>query len=354
MKYIKLFEQFVNEGGWSTVKTQNTILNPLAIKKTVEIVRNIESLFNKHLESIDLPAIDFGRPVGSGTWWQDDLDNNPDKIYGDVDLLVTYPTLKLHGGDIKKNEAASVRVYNDELMTWLEQTTPAGVDPQETRNISNPNSVRLVVVIDIDGEKGWVQVDMVVTHAEYKDWALSRLTPIRNIKGFVLGNLYSAFGEVLDLSVQLKGVRAKIKDGILTPYSQQKGAEEILISSNIRTFLMDIAKFFNDQSSNTSFNPRSGLVAWRMDMDNPTIEQLFNGIKELALELDKLEEFGGSIKYKSSNEFLKAVVARYEQKMMANYTASKFDKAESDQAKEMIKKIREMITSHIKIVKSMI
>lgn len=354
MLYLQLFEQFINEGGWSTVKTQNTVLNPLAIKKTVEIVRSVEAQFNQHLKSIELPEMDFGQPVGSGTWWQDDLDNNPDKLYGDVDLLVTYPTLKIHGEDTKKNEAESVRVYNDELMTWLEKARPAGIDPEETRAISNPNSVRLVVVIDVDGEDGYVQVDMVVTHAEYKDWALIRLTPIRNVKGFVLGNMYSAFGEVLDVSVQLKGVRAKVQNGILVPYSKRAGVDEILVSSDIRTFLVDIAKFFWEQSSNKPFKPGSDLVNWSMDSNNPTMEQLFGGIKALANTLDELDEFGGSIKFKSKEEFLNAIIARYEQKMMANYNASKFDKAESAQAKATIQKVRKMIMDHIKLVKSLV
>lgn len=350
MKYIGLFEEFINEGGWSTVKTQNTVLNPLAIKKTVDAVRNIEAQFNQYLESIDLPKMDFGQPVGSGTWWQDDLENNPDKLYGDVDLLVSYPTLKLHGEDTKKNEAESVRVYNDELMSWLEKTRPDGVDPEETRAISNLNSVRLVVVF----EDNYVQVDMVVTHEEYKDWALIRLTPIRNVKGFVLGNMYSAFGEVLDVSVQLKGVRAKVQDGILVPYSKRAGVEEILVSSDIRSFLVDIAKFFWEQSSNKPFNPGSDLVNWRMDSSNPSMEQLFGGIKALANTLDELDEFGGSIKFKSKEEFLSAIVKRYEQKMMANYNASKFDKAESTQAKTTIQKVRKMIMDHIKLVKSLV
>ena len=354
MKHIKLFEQFIAEGGWSTVKTQNTVLNPMAIKKTVEVLALVNAQFNQHLESIDLPPMDFGQPVGSGSWWQDDLENNPDKIYGDVDVLTIYPTLKLHGEDVKKNEAESLKIYNAELMNWLEKARPEGVDPEETRKISDPSTVHLLVEIDVDGEEGFVQVDLVASHEEYRDWALIRLTPIRNVKGFVLGNMYSAFGEVLDLSVQLKGVRAKVKDGILVPYSKRAGVEEILVSSDIRSFLVDIAKFFWEQSSTKPFKPGSDLVNWTMDAKNPTMEQLFGGIKALANTLDELDEFGGSIKYKSKDEFLSAVVKQYEAKMMKMYNASKFNKAESDQAKQAIAKIRKMIDHHIKLVKSLV
>lgn len=354
MRRVKLFEQFIAEGGWSTVKTQNTVLNPMAIKKTVEVLARVNQQFNKHLVSIGLPEIDFGQPVGSGTWWQDDLINNPDKLYGDVDVLTIYPTLKIHGEDTKKNEAESVRIYNDELMNWLETERPNGVDPEETRKVSDLNAVHLVMIIDVEEERGYVQVDLVANHAEYKDWALIRLTPIRNVKGFVLGNMYSSFGEVLDLSVQLKGVRAKVKNGILAPYSKRAGVEEILVSSDIRSFLVDVAKFFWEQSTNKPFKPGDDLANWRMDVNNPTMEELFSGIKALANTLDLLDEFGGSIKYKTKDEFLNAVVDRYEQKMMKMYNASKFNKAESEQAKKTIEKIRKMISYHIKLVKSMI
>ena len=353
MKYIKLFEQFIVEGGWSTVKTQQTILNPANVKKTVEVIERIGQQFNKHLVSIDLPPLDIVRPVGSGTWWEQDLEEQPNKVYGDVDFLVAYPTLKLEGEDEKKNEAATVRLYNDELISWLEKAKPNGIDVEESKNISNPSSIKLIAEIDVEGTQGYVQVDLVVTHIEYKDWALARLTPVRNIKGFVLGNLYSSFGEVLDLSVQLKGVRAKLKGDTLVPYSKRAGVEEILVSKNIQTFLLDIAQFFWQQESKSPFKPNRALVSWKMDTNNPSIQQLMQGIQALADQLDALDQFGGSIKYKSKSEFMKAVADRYEQKMMTTYNASKFDKAESDEAKKTVEKIRKMITEHIKLVRSL-
>lgn len=354
MKRVKLFEQFINEGGWSTVKTQDTILNPLAIKKTVEVINRIGEQFNKYLQTIDLPPIDWGRPVGSGTWWEDDLITSPDKLYGDVDVLVLYPTLKLYGDDTKKNEAESVRIYNDELLNWLERERPVGVDPEETRNISNPSSVKYVVEIDIDGKQGWVQVDLVVSHEEYKDWALARLTPIRNVKGFVLGNLYSSFGEVLDLSVQLKGVRAKVKNRILVPYSSRAGVEEILVSSDIRTFLADIAKFFWENTSSQPFEPSDDLMTWKMNASDPSIEQLFSGIIAFANTLEKADVWGKWIKAKDKNDFLQMVVKRYRDKMMTTYNSQKFNKAESKTAFETIKKIRAMIVEYIKRVEGMV
>jgi hypothetical protein len=50
---------------------------------------------------------------------------------------------------------------------------------------------------------------------------------------------------------------------------------------------------------------------------------------------------------------MKAVADRYEEKMMTTYNASKFDKAESEEAKKTVEKIRKMIIEHIKLVRSL-
>lgn len=346
---VKRFAEFLNEGGWSTTKTQDTVLNPVAIKESLVVITEIQKSFNEYLKTIDLPTMDFGHPVGSGTWWKDDLENNPDKVYGDIDLLVTYPVLSITDNK-KKNESESLKIYNGELIKWLKSAKPNGVDVEETEKVSNPSTIKLITEIP----SGYVQVDMVATHEEYKDWASARLTPVRNVKGFVLGNLYTSFGKTLDVSIQLKGVRAKIKDGMVVPYSKRSGVEEILISNSMKTFMYDIAKFIWERSTDQKFEPSKNLTDWSMNSKSPTIEDLMKGIKAFADTLDKLDEWGSTIKFNSKKDFLNAVSKNYEDAMMKNYGASKFNKAQSKQALDTIKKIRKMITDHIALVKSMI
>jgi hypothetical protein len=346
---VKRFSEFLNEGGWSTTKTQETVLNPLAIKESLVVIGEIQKSFNEYLRTIDLPVIDFGHPVGSGTWWKDDLENNPDKVYGDIDLLVTYPVLRITD-DKKKNESESLKIYNAELLKWLKSVKPNGVDVEETEKVSNPSTIKLITKIP----SGYVQVDMVATHEEYKDWASARLTPVRNIKGFVLGNLYTSFGKTLDVSIQLKGVRAKIKDGMIVPYSKRSGVEEILISNSMKTFMYDIAKFIWEKSTKQKFEPTEDLVNWSMNSKSPSIEDLMKGIKAVVNTLDKLDEWGSTIKYKSKEDFLNAVFENYKDVMMKNYNASKFNKAQSKQAVDTIKRIRKTITDNISLVKSLI
>jgi len=353
--YAKLFEEFILEGGWSTVKTQNTIITPQVIADTVKIMDKISTGFNLHLMSLDLPSLDALRPVGSGTWWEDDLQSGMDKVYGDVDFMIAYPTLKLTDKGEREDEIATVKLYNDELFKWLESEKLPEVDIEESKKMSSPTSVKLLFVINLkDGETGYVQIDLVVTHKEYAEWSLFRFTPVKNVKGFVLGNLYSSFGEVLDLSIQTRGVRAKFENSVMQPWSKRKNTTEELISADANGFIDDIARFFWAQSGTTKpYQQSDSLKSWPgMDPNDPKIETLIDGISAMADTLQQLGEFGTTIKFQSKDQLLKAVANRYTEKMMTTYNSSKFNKAQSDEAKATIKKIRALIEKYIKLVKS--
>jgi hypothetical protein len=64
----------------------------IVIGEVVKVMDYIESEFTSHLSEIGLPPADFLRPIGSGTWWKEDVEGQPEKTYGDVDFLVSYPT----------------------------------------------------------------------------------------------------------------------------------------------------------------------------------------------------------------------------------------------------------------------
>ena len=346
----------LNEGGWASTKTQGTPLTPQVIKLVVDKMNYISTEFNSHLRELQLPPLDIMKPIGSGTWWEDDLKDQPDKLYGDVDYMVAYPTLKLTAKDERADEIATVKLYNAELLMLIEADKMPGIDLEETRKASTDSSIKLILEIDIEGKPGWVQVDMVVTHKEYADWAVFRMTPIKNVKGFVLGNLYSSFGEVLDLSIQARGVRAKFEGDVMKPYAKRKGTDERLISQNIQTFIHDIARFFWEQAnSGKSYTQSDTLANWKgMDRKSPRFEDLCDGIKAVADTLSQLGEFGTTIKYKSREQLLKSVISRYEEKMMTTYNASKFDKAETPAAKAAIEKIRSTIEKYVQMAKDLL
>lgn len=348
---LKTYESFLNEGGWETVKTQSTSITPDVIKSVVDIIDRIAKGFNSHLRELELPSLDFLKPIGSGSWWQEDLKDQPDKTYGDVDFMVAYPTLKLTSGSGREDEIATVKLYNQELLMWLEAENPKGIDIEETKNIANISSLKIVLEVSLaDGSLGYVQVDLVITHKEYQDWAVFRMTPMRNVKGFVIGNLYSAFGKVLDLSIQTRGVRAKFEGDVMKPYSSRKNVEERDISISAKNFMSDIARFFWEKASSNMPFENTPIQSWKgMDPNNPRFEDFCEGIRLVAKTLSVLDEFGTTIKYKSERDLLKAVFDVYKKKMMTTYTASKFDKAKTPAAFAAIEKIRSLIDKYVKL-----
>jgi hypothetical protein len=357
---MKSFHEFINEnyqlneGGWATTKTQGTTITPDVIAKVVKITNQISKDFNEHLKSINLPALEFLKPIGSGTWWEEDLQNQPDKTYGDIDFMVAYPTIDLTGKGEKNDEVATVKLYNEEFLNWLEYTKNPDVDIEETRKISVPNSIKLVVIVDLDKEQGFIQVDMVVTHTQYKDWAVFRFTPMRNVKGFVIGKIYTALGNALDVSIQVRGVRAKFKNDVIVPYSSRgKEVEEKLISQSISSFLQDTARFFWEASNTDKSFDDIYFSDWKgINPNDPKFEDFCDGVVAIGKTLEQLGEFGGTIKYKNAQEFLDRVVLEYRRIMMEAYNAPKFDKAETPAAKAAIEKIRKLIDTYIGVIEN--
>ena len=251
-QHIKLFEEWLTEGGWATVKTQETVIRPQIIKDAVKKIQVIAAELNAHYRSLQMPELDFTQPIGSGTWYEEDLVSQPDKVYGDVDFMVIYPVIRLTEKSERDDEIATVKLYNREMLDFLEKKRYAFIDVTETRAISSDSSVKFVMEVDTTEGEGWIQVDLVVTHTGYRDWAIFRMTPIRNVKGFVLGNLYSSFGKVLELSIQPRGVRAKFIGTQMVALAKRKDTQEILVSRDINTFMSDIARFFWEQSGKDS------------------------------------------------------------------------------------------------------
>jgi hypothetical protein len=353
---FKTFPQFLFEGGWATSKTQSTIIRPKIIKDCVQKTKQLESDFNKYLKEIGLPPLDFIKPVGSGTWYEEDIESQPDKVYGDVDFSVSYPVLQDTGKTEREMEIESTKIYNKELLSFLENNKPGFIDVDETRAVSNPNSIKLIMMVETPEGEGWIQVDFIVTHNSYKEWSIFRLTPIRNVKGFVLGNLYSSFGEVLELSIQPRGVRAKIKDGEVIGYSKKTGAEDRLITSDVNRFMNDIAKFiWKNTNPDKPYKESKSLENWQgMDRNNPRFEDMCSGIKAVADTLDQLGEFGTTIKYNGKGQFLEAVKKRYIEKMETAAQSSKFDKAESEAAKAAAYKVKKISAEYIDKAKQLL
>ena len=59
------------EGGWASAKTQETIVTPKVLDQVVKFLKTtVEPQMNRWLSDRGIPTITFGRPVGSGTYYQ--------------------------------------------------------------------------------------------------------------------------------------------------------------------------------------------------------------------------------------------------------------------------------------------
>lgn len=318
-------EWVLNEGGWSSVKTQGIKITPAILKVADDYVKQLFVDFEKwmkknHPNTLPLKGI---RPVGSGIYYEEDLVNQPEKIYGDIDYLIEYPVYG-DSTDERKTETEAVRFYNKELFKFLTETKYRGVDLKDSRG-SDGSGVVLIAEVQ---PNVYIQVDFVVTHAKYVDWALDRFTPIHNIKGFVSGNLYSSLADALSISMGDRGARAKLQAGALVPFRMRKDVEEIAISLNFKTLFTDIVNFFvslKDNTQNPAFlqNDIAGI-----DSKNLSLSGIAKGIASLADVLERNGVLDGNIvSFKNANELKKAVASNYAKKMAELRNDSKFQKA---------------------------
>jgi hypothetical protein len=349
---IITLNEFLNEGGWSSVKTQETKLTPKILKLVDDQIKMFDKEFNKHLDSAGLPDLKFIKAIGSGSWYEDDMINQPDKLYGDIDYLVSYPLLQIEGAGTRKDEVESIKTYNAELFRFLELANLSYVDREETLGMSSLSSVKILFRIEDDGVEKFVQADMVITHPPYEEWALDRYTPIRDVKGFVIGNMYTALATTLGLSIQDRGVRGKFKGSVLSPWSKRTGVEEKVISLDFNNFLHDIASFFFEYlKKEGDMKPSKGLEKYKgVDVKGLDMPRMVDAIRGLAVTLEDNNLLGDVIKWRNKEEFMDNVYYEYHKSMMKAFNAPKFNKASTPAAHAAVKKIRNLIDTYIKMV----
>ena len=84
-------------GGWATTKTQGTKITPAVLQEAIGVLENIFNDFNQWAKAHGFDSLTVVGPGGSGVYFKKDLEENPEKAYGDVDILVMYPLNEPHG-----------------------------------------------------------------------------------------------------------------------------------------------------------------------------------------------------------------------------------------------------------------
>lgn len=335
------FKGFLLEGGWSKAETQGTKLTPAVAKKAVAQLPKFTKDFNVFLKAKGLPPIEMGRPVGSSSYIERDLKDNPDKEYGDIDVLMKIP--RLDGMSEAKNNG----LYSDAVKEFIGEKERDYV-LHDLKNFGNS------IIVKVDD--GWAQVDLVRTFGQHYDWAEARMTPEHNLKGALLGNLYTAFGELMHVNTGPNGVFAKEKGGELVPTRTIKPDRVHPISLNIATFAHDIAAFvFKRIKGDGKLKMAPGLKGGlnREDVKAADLAALIKGVGK-TFELNDMWDQGPLKGVKDYDAYITKIKKLYIDRNAKAALDAKFDKATTPEAKARADATKDALVNKAKQVAALL
>lgn len=316
--------EVVVEGGWASAKTQGTVITPQLLAQVVQhLTTVIEPRLNQWLSSQNIPEIKFGRPVGSGSHYEDDLKTQPDRTYGDIDIQFIIPRLD------SMSTSANRTFYYDLIKKFGDLTNM----------FSSDNGKNIVIEIE---PNQYTQTDLVSLFGHLVHW--SRIfTPPRGVKGVLSASLYSALAEALSLSISDLGVQVKMQNGQIVPFSRQKDVKTVEITVNPEQWALDIAKYFGSKQIDPVLQRYPGAE------DMISLEQITGSIVGLArtLELNNLTAAFGAADAASLLEKIKQI---YLDKIEKVASSSKFNKAATPEAQQLARDTQELLRKKSKAI----
>jgi len=323
------------EGGWLNPKlTSGTKLTPDIIEKVNTQFNIFIGDLNEFILSKNIPIIKEFKILGSAAYYIKDLEDKKETQYGDIDMM-----LVLEKSPDETDQQTKSK-YQKIIVDFVENSSQGYVDKESARR---SHGSQLIIKL---GEESWVQLDLLFTLEEYKDWFSTRFTPQRGIKGFVIGNLYSSLADTLNISISDRGVRTKTKDGKIVSYSLKKDVIDKLVTKHPKTFLYDICTFLSKfyelplQEIDPNLDANRG-----MDPKNIDFKGFVKGVYGLAKTLEKsgiLDKMGFTY-----TSFITSIKSKYSEKStdQLNKREKKSDSEETQQSIDKIKKNIEFGTS---------
>jgi hypothetical protein len=311
--------ELLYEGGWDTTKTQGTILNPRIVAVALQVVDKFVADFNQYIANKNLGVIRRGRPTGSSAYHERDVAQDPDKIYGDIDLQMIAP----------EQEGLTYGQFTSFWNNLTDQYIKSGV-----AYIDNTESKPGHPIFQV-GANDFVQIDFMWHPERLEKWGATRVTPEHGVKGLLSGNMWSVFGELLDMSVQHAGVQLKIQDGQRVPFSKQKDTEIVTVTTNPETFLIDTFKYLANRQGIERPRMTPALKTYGgVNIADVKIASMVRGVKEFATSAEANNMFGqGDLQnFSSAQDFLNKFWQRYQEKAMIDVAGKKRDKAQTPAA----------------------
>lgn len=304
--------EFLLNGGWANPATQNTHITPALVEHAFNILKDFIEKFNEYLTSKNIPTVGLGSPAGSTTYYKRDLEINPEREYGDIDINLFIP--KIEG--LSSN--ANAELYKKEIKEFCEKT----------QDFQTQNGTNVIIKIGND----YVQVDFITAFKHNRDWT-SALAPEYNVKGVLCNSLYSSLGEALSLSFGgANGIQAKFQNGKLVPFRTMKDVELKTVTNNPKTWAVDIIKFFGCKKLSPRLKQYPGMIGEIRCAD------IINSIRGIA---ETLELNGKG----NAEELLSQIKAIYLGKIQKAIDSSKYEKAATPAAIEKAEKTKELLAT---------
>lgn len=331
-------------GGWNTVITQNTILTPNVVEDAIFKFEHYLKLYNSWLIlNHHHPIREIG-PMGSSYYFKEDKKNNLYRIYGDIDYLVVFPELyKDTNESHRDHENRILKFYKNKFKEFFE------VYPHEWINIIEDKYAI------INAEEGFIQIDILTSLPKYSDWMSKRYIPPKNLKGVVLGSLFSAINQTYNIMIGDRGVVIRIQNGHLVA-RKRKNVDIITIAMNYNEFWADMFYWFgeyilgNKISYDNYFleNYKGILIGDNM------LEQACFGLVGFCQSLEKKGMLGHKFfPEKTSIDMLNKILNKYLEITRKQENHPKFEKAKTYKAIQSAKifkqniKIGQMIVTRI-------
>jgi hypothetical protein len=326
---IKEVWESLNEGGWASTETQNTVITPKTVAEIIEVLKGFERSYNTWQENNGLDTeIKIGSPKGSGTYFRRDLEQDPTREYGDVDVECF-----IHSRD-GLTSAQRITEYKKSITEYCSQSPDFSTD-----NGTN------IIMRTTDGP---VQVDLIYTYHEHANWSRA-LSPEYRVKGVISTSLTSSLAEVLNLSFSSQGVQVKIRNDQPVSFRQSKDTELRTVSIDPETWAQDIYSlyYYLSHGEKPSELPRA-LKAHGGLKDEQRLSDIVLSIKALASGLEDagLLGHGSLIGIQDKLDLIRKVATVYSTKLETAENSSKFNKAETPAAVEKAKKTKLMLAKY--------
>ena len=322
-------EGTVTEGGWASAATQDTVITPAIIAEAVAGLDEFAKEYNTWQAQSELGLeIKMGKPKGSGTYYERDLKQDPDREYGDIDIECF----------IHSRPGASSAQLITQYKNAISEFT------RHNRDFASDNGTNIIMTTSA----GPAQVDLIYTFNEHADWSRA-LSPEYRVKGVISTSLTSALAEVLNFSFSSQGVQVKTRAGRPVSFRQSKDTELTTVSTNPESWARDMFQYYYTLANGQPYADRLLDLDQHPGLkDEQRLADIVHSIRSLATELERNNLLGnGALDHVANAQTLLTQVSKiYAQKLEAVISSSKFDKAATPAAEEKAKKTKLMLAKY--------